>query len=78
MERCKSATHWNDIPKAGRIALIVLGGTDLGLRAWSLVDLVRRPATEVQGHKGLWAVVLALVNSVGVLPTIYLTKARRR
>ena len=78
MEKCKSATHWNDIPKAGRITLIVLGGTDLGLRAWSLVDLVRRPATEVQGHKGLWAVVLALVNSVGVLPTIYLTKARRR
>ena len=78
MERCKSATHWNDSPKAGRIALIVLGSADLGLRVWGLADLARRPAAKVQGRKSLWAVALALVNSVGVVPTIYLTKARRR
>jgi hypothetical protein len=56
--------------------VVTLAAIDLGLRAWSLVDLVRRPAADVRGPKAAWAASLALVNSGGVLPGVYLAWGR--
>lgn len=71
-------TRWADLSRPVRTGLVLAGGVEAALRAWSLVDLARRPAEKVRGHKGLWALSLMTVNSVGVLPLVYLTRGRRR
>jgi hypothetical protein len=44
----------------------------------ALVDLARRPATEVRGPKWVWATVLPLVNAAGGVPLAYFLFGRRR
>ena len=41
-----------------------------GLKAAVLVDLKRRPASQIRGSKQLWAAAM-LMNSAGVLPLAY-------
>jgi hypothetical protein len=57
---------------------MAVAAVDIGLRIWALVDLARRPATQVRGPKAAWAVGLSVVSSAGVLPLTYLTAGRRR
>jgi len=52
-------------------------GLDAGLKAAALIDLARRPASEVRGSKARWAAVIAVVNSVGVIPVVYFLYGRR-
>lgn len=69
--------HWRDLPPATRRA-IPLGATlDLSLRAWAIIDLLKRPEEQVKGNKSLWAVALAVVSSAGALPIAYLVWARK-
>ncbi len=74
----KSRVQWADLPPAARTAIVVVGGLDLALRACALVDLARRPASEVNGPKSAWALALSLVNSAGAVPLTYLFLGRRR
>ncbi|MGC3994838.1 MAG: DUF5652 family protein [Propionicimonas sp.] len=60
-----------------RGAVIAVAVVDVGLRAWALVDLVKRPQAGVNGPRAAWAVALAVVNSAGVLPAAYLLWGRR-
>ena len=69
---------WRNASPAARRAGITLGAIDLGLRGWALFDLRKRRPDEVKGPKRAWAVGLALVNSAGVLPLVYLIFGRRR
>jgi hypothetical protein len=58
--------------------LIVVGGVVEGaMKGAALVDLARRPASEVRGSKARWAVAIVLVNSLGVLPMTYFARGRR-
>jgi hypothetical protein len=58
---------------------IVLGAIVEGiLKIAALVDLKRRPASEVRGRKWVWASVVTLANSVGVVPLAYFLVGRRR
>ncbi len=68
--------RWSELSPAKRGAIITLGLLDAGLRAWALADLVKRPQDQVKGSKTAWAVALAVVNSVGVVPAAYLVWAR--
>jgi len=68
---------WEDLSPLTRVAIVKLGVLDLGLRAWALVDLAKRPQEQVKGSKTAWTLALAFVNSVGVLPAAYLLGARR-
>ncbi len=43
----------------------------------ALVDLVRRPASEVHGSKVRWAVAVIVVNSAGLLPASYFAFGRQ-
>lgn len=47
----------------------------LGLQAYALVDLARRPADQVKGPKWLWVVIILPFQIFGAL--IYLFLARR-
>jgi hypothetical protein len=61
-----------------RAVVVSLGVVDVGLRAWALRDLTRRPSNDVAGPKAVWAVGLVSVSSAGVLPLAYLIFGRRR
>ncbi len=69
---------WSDLsPRTRR--LIVTGAVAEGaLKAAALIDLARRPASQVRGPKLLWAVVVVLVNSLGGAPLCYFAFGRRR
>jgi len=58
--------------------IVVAGAIDGALRIAALIDLARRPASEVRGSKAGWAVAVALVNSLGAVPVAYFAWGRRR
>ncbi len=66
---------WSDLG-AGRKGGVVLAGTaQLGLMAWALADIYRRPASDIRGGKWLW-VLASFVNYVG--PISYFLFGRKR
>jgi hypothetical protein len=67
--------RWADLSPRGRAAVLTLASVQLSLAATAWTDLVRRPAREVNGPKGLWALVIA-INFVG--PVAYFRWGRRR
>ena len=70
--------RWQDLTPRTRRLVVVAGVIEGLLKIAALVDLARRPASEVRGSKSRWAVALVLVNSVGALPIAYFTRGRRR
>lgn len=69
---------WNELSPRTR-KLIIIGGTFEGLlKVAALVDLARRPATEIRGSKRSWTLAVLLVNSVGLAPVAYFVLGRRR
>lgn len=69
---------WDELSPTRKRAVIAVGVIDASLRAWALADLKGRPAAEVKGPKGVWALALTVVSSAGLLPTAYLLFARKR
>ena len=70
--------RWSDLSERSRKLIIAAGVVDVSLRIAALIDIKRRPASQIRGRKGLWAAVVAVVNSAGVLPTSYFLFGRRR
>jgi hypothetical protein len=48
------------------------------LKVAALIDLKRRPPSQIRGPKWLWAVVVVIVNSFGAVPLSYFAFGRRR
>jgi hypothetical protein len=69
--------QWSDLSQRTRRLLIGAGVAEGMLKVAALIDLKRRPATQVRGPKWIWATVLALVGSAGVLPISYFVLGRR-
>ena len=72
----RSKKQWSELSPLKRIVKLVV--LDVGLRVWALADLARRPEDQVNGSKKVWAIALSVVNSAGVLPTIYFIKGRKQ
>ena len=66
---------WSELSGTQQAAILVAASIELALTATALVDLVRRPAAEVRGPKGLWALGV-FVQPIG--PIAYLTYGRHR
>jgi len=67
---------WGDLDESTRkliIAVAVAGGI---LKLAALIDIKRRPASQIRGPKWLWAPVVAMVNSAGVMPISYFVFGR--
>jgi len=47
------------------------------LKVAALIDLKRRPASQVRGPKWVWATVVTVVSSAGVVPISYFVFGRR-
>ena len=70
--------RWSDLSERQR-RLLVAGAVMEGiLKLVALNDLRRRPAAEVRGRKWVWATVVTLANSAGVVPLAYFMFGRRR
>jgi hypothetical protein len=65
---------WADLSSGQRRVVVALGAVEVALAAAAYVDLLRRPADQVNGSKGTWAAVI-LVNIVG--PISYFVRGRR-
>ena len=55
--------------------LIPVALVELGLVVFALVDLIRRPAAEVNGNKWAWGAAIVLLNPLGSIA--YLFAGRR-
>jgi len=70
--------RWNNLSEGNRRLIIVVAVAESILKGAALIDLKRRPANQVRGPKWLWAPVIALVNSAGIVSISYFVFGRRR
>ena len=70
--------QWSDLPESTRKLLIGMAVVEGILKLAALIDIKRRPANQIRGPKWLWASVVAIVSSAGVLPISYFIFGRRQ
>jgi hypothetical protein len=70
--------QWSDLSPRTRRLLTVAAVVEGILKLAALVDIKRRPASQIRGPKWLWATVVAVVGSAGVLPLSYFAFGRRQ
>jgi hypothetical protein len=68
----------SDLSERTRKLLITAAVAEGTLRVAALIDIKRRPASQIRGRKWMWAAVVAVVSSAGVLPISYFVFGRRR
>ena len=70
--------QWSDLSQRTRGLLITAAVAEGILKVAALIDIRRRPASQIRGPKWIWAAVVAVVSSAGVLPISYFALGRRR
>jgi hypothetical protein len=70
----KRKKTWAEMSGAERAVVLVMASIQLALAAAAWADLAKRPAAQVNGPKGVWALAIA-VNYVG--PIAYFLKGRK-
>ena len=48
------------------------------LKLAALIDIKRRPASQIRGPKWLWATAVTVISSAGVVPVSYFVVGRRQ
>ena len=71
------ARRWSDLSERTRRLLITAAVADGALRVAALIDIRRRTASQIRGRKRVWATVVAVINSAGVVPIAYFVFGRR-
>ena len=67
---------FSSMPVPILVVLVLLGLLEVGLDVVALVDLYRRPSSQlVLANKWIWVAIILLVNLVG--PILYLAIARK-
>jgi hypothetical protein len=69
---------WNDLSQRRRRLLMVAAAAEGILKLAALIDIRRRPASQIRGPKWLWASAVTVVSSAGVLPLSYFAFGRRQ
>ena len=72
------ATRWSELSESSRRLIIAAAVAEAILKTAVLVDIRRRPASQIRGSKRMWIVAAVLVNSAGVGPLSYFAFGRRR
>jgi hypothetical protein len=67
--------RWAKLSDRQRTLLLVAAGAELSLKIAALIDIKRRPATQIRGPKALWRAAMA-VNLLG--PLSYFAVGRKR
>ncbi len=69
--------RWSDLSKRSSRLIIVAGIAEASLKMAVVIDLKRRPASQVRGSKWIWAAAL-VPGTAGVAPLAYFAFGRRR
>jgi len=77
MAASNARMQWSDLSERNRRLLIAAAAADVSLRIAALIDIKRRPASQIRGPKWAWATAVAIVNSAGILPISYFVFGRR-
>ena len=72
------ATRWSDLSASRRRLIIAAAIGEAALKTAVLIDIRRRPASQIRGSKRIWIIAAVLVNSAGVGPLSYFAFGRRR
>ena len=72
------ARRWSDLSDRSRRLIIAAAVAEATLKTAVLIDLKRRPASQIRGSKRAWIVAAVLVNSAGIGPLSYFVFGRRR
>jgi hypothetical protein len=72
------ARKWSDLSKRSRRLIIVAAAAETSLKAAALIDIKRRPASQIRGSKRIWVPVVVFINSFGGAPLAYFIFGRRR
>jgi hypothetical protein len=70
-----SNLRWSELSARERLVVVALAVVQLSLLAAAWSDIRRRPAEEIRGGKGRWALI-SLINFAG--PIAYFVAGRRR
>jgi hypothetical protein len=70
--------HWSDLGERNRKMLLAAAVAEGILKIAALIDIKRRPASQIRGRKWMWAAVVAVANSAGAAPISYFVFGRRR
>ena len=70
--------RWGDLSERTRRLVITAAVADGALRVAALIDIQRRPASQIRGRRWMWAAAVALVSSAGVVPVSYFVFGQRR
>ena len=74
----RTRRRWSELSPGKRRVMVVVGVVEGILKLAALVDLKRRPSTQIRGPKWAWVTSVAVVSSAGVLPIVYFIFGRRR
>ena len=69
------AKKWSDLSAGTRNAIKVLAVSEFALKILMLIDIKRRPASQIRGPKAAWRLAAA-VNTIG--PVSYFLFGRRK
>jgi hypothetical protein len=69
---------WSDLSKRSRRLIVAAAVAEASLKAAALIDIKRRPASQIRGPKWAWAAFVVVVNSFGGAPLSYFAFGRRR
>ena len=69
---------WSDVSPRARQLIVSAAVIDGLLKTAALVDIKRRPASQIRGSKWMWASAVLLINSAGGLPLAYFAYGRRQ
>lgn len=70
--------RWHELDARTRHLLIAGALFEATLKIAALIDLVRRPASQVRGSKLRWAAAITLINSFGAVSITYFIRGRRK
>ena len=70
--------RWSDLSDRNRKLIIGAAIAEGILKIAVLIDIRRRPASQIRGSKRLWIIAAILVNSAGIGPLSYFAFGRRR
>ena len=71
------ARRRSDLSPRTRRLVAVAAVAEAGLKAAALLDMRRRPASQIRGSKKAWALSM-IVNSAGLIPISYFVFGVRR
>jgi hypothetical protein len=74
----RARKKWDELGLRTRRLILIASAVEAVLKMLALIDLARRPASEVRGSRAGWVVAVSLINSLGAVPIAYFLSGRRK